>query len=666
MPERDLIQQAEKFKAALEVQDLKALGRIVEAYAGVQRRLRGEMDALLLEIEHTDKLTAAQVVKLERYRRLMRETQDELNRFSQYLGVEMDTLGRTMVGRGLAESRVLMELSLGDARLAADLRALAPETVETLLGFLDRNGPLYARLGMLTDYTAEMVSNTIVQSVALGRNPRVLARELTRAYGMGLTQSLNMARTVQLWSYREASRANYVANSNVVMGWIWQATLSDRTCMSCIAMHGTRHAVDEVLNDHHAGRCLTPGMLVSSPSIMAFESRRYDGEIVGIRTASGKFISVTPNHPILTDHGWLPAYLVQKGDNVVCDGGGYGASLAMHPNKNDVPTRIEDIPAALGMDCFASVPETAQNFHGDGIDGNIYVVGTNSLLLNTAESPFSNPLSEHILGSGGAKQVFLSPLCDLDAARKRWFSSCRRDLCDSDSSQLLIPGRIRDHHPIRLGPPSMVHSGIFQPEVNNIPGNSIKTSERIDAFAIDEAAGNFIDREAFFELFDCDSRDLSAPDFISGRYISKQPASLEFVREALLGSMKPMGGALGAFSRDISIDGVLEVCVTTFSGQVYNLQTTEDMYNVNGIITHNCAAIPITILNPRMELPQTGEQWFNSLTDAEKVKMMGQDRLQAYQDGKFKFNQLTREYDDEVYGKMRGEASLKDLLTGQG
>jgi hypothetical protein len=333
MPERDLIQQAEKFKAALEVQDLKALGRIVEAYAGVQRRLRGEMDALLLEIEHTDKLTAGQVVKLERYRRLMRETQDELNRFSQYLGVEMDTLGRTMVGRGLAESRVLMELSLGDARLAADLRALAPETVETLLGFLDRNGPLYARLGMLTDYTAEMVSNTIVQSVALGRNPRALARELTRAYGMGLTQSLNMARTVQLWSYREASRANYVANSNVVMGWIWQATLSDRTCMSCIAMHGTRHEAGEVLNDHHRGRCVQ---------------------------------------------------------------------------------------------------------------------------------------------------------------------------------------------------------------------------------------------------------------------------------------------------------------------------------------------LPVTILNPRMELPQTGEQWFNSLTDAEKVKMMGQDRLQAYQDGKFKFNQLTKEYSDDVYGKMRGEASLKDLLTGQG
>jgi hypothetical protein len=60
---------------------------------------------------------------------------------------------------------------------------------------------------MLTDYTAEMVSNTIVQSVALGRNPRVLARELTRAYGMGLTQSLNMAaRSIVEATERPAAR----------------------------------------------------------------------------------------------------------------------------------------------------------------------------------------------------------------------------------------------------------------------------------------------------------------------------------------------------------------------------------------------------------------------------------------------------------------------------
>ena len=64
-----------------------------------------------------------------------------------------------------------------------------------------------------------------------------------------------MTRTVQLYSYREATRANYIANSDVVEGWIWHADLSPTTCAECIAMHGTFHANDETLNDHHNGRC---------------------------------------------------------------------------------------------------------------------------------------------------------------------------------------------------------------------------------------------------------------------------------------------------------------------------------------------------------------------------------------------------------------------------
>jgi hypothetical protein len=73
--------------------------------------------------------------------------------------------------------------------------------------------------------------------------------------GQGLTTALRTARTAQIWSYREATRANYIANQDVVKGWIWFAALDSETCAACVAEHGTEHGLDEVLDDHYNGRC---------------------------------------------------------------------------------------------------------------------------------------------------------------------------------------------------------------------------------------------------------------------------------------------------------------------------------------------------------------------------------------------------------------------------
>ncbi len=32
--------------------------------------------------------------------------------------------------------------------------------------------------------------------------------------------------------------------------------MDNKTCMSCLAMHGTEHPLTEPLNDHHCGRCI--------------------------------------------------------------------------------------------------------------------------------------------------------------------------------------------------------------------------------------------------------------------------------------------------------------------------------------------------------------------------------------------------------------------------
>jgi hypothetical protein len=112
-----------------------------------------------------------------------------------------------------------------------------------------------ARLDKLAGTNALNVANTIIDNVALGKNPKTIAGLIKNSLGGGLTDALRMTRTVQIWSYRESNRASYIANSDIVRKWIWYSALDQETCASCIAMHGTEHDLDEVLDDHFNGFC---------------------------------------------------------------------------------------------------------------------------------------------------------------------------------------------------------------------------------------------------------------------------------------------------------------------------------------------------------------------------------------------------------------------------
>jgi hypothetical protein len=95
----------------------------------------------------------------------------------------------------------------------------------------------------------------VLAGVAQGYGPRRIATVLEQALGMPYAWAETMTRTVQVYSYRTATHAAYAANPQVISGWMWQSARDTRTCLSCLAMDGSVHGLDEVLNDHHRGRC---------------------------------------------------------------------------------------------------------------------------------------------------------------------------------------------------------------------------------------------------------------------------------------------------------------------------------------------------------------------------------------------------------------------------
>src|SRR5574343_441998 len=217
-----LIQQVKKLRAAQAKMEGDELERLVRAYAAIHNRAQANAEALALELEKIDgPITQAQLSRMRRYKQLMSDAEEELARYESFMQVELRTAGNASIAMGESAARQLTNAALQQMGVNVTLRALNPAVIEQLVGFLDPQGPLYRRLGMLTKYTIDQVAQAIIEGVGMGRNPRTIARLLTREMGVGLTESLRMMRTVQLYSYREANRASYVANNDVVEGWEW-------------------------------------------------------------------------------------------------------------------------------------------------------------------------------------------------------------------------------------------------------------------------------------------------------------------------------------------------------------------------------------------------------------------------------------------------------------
>ena len=270
LPPDDVIALSDRFRAALLSKDLAAQKRIIGTYQTIYGGLQDKIELLLLEIEKRGgTMSRGQVVRLAQYKNLMDGVEKELTGYGVVVKTELSQASQAAIAQSTADARRMIEQAIitngGQIQYNA-LRSLDPRVIEQLLGFLSPEGELYKRIDAMPAWTASQVSDAIIDGVAVGKNPRTIANMITTAFGGSLTDAMRMVRTSQLWAYREATRATYAANSDIVSGWVWHSALDGRTCPSCIAMHGTEHSHDEPLNDHHNGRCAMVPITVLNPT----------------------------------------------------------------------------------------------------------------------------------------------------------------------------------------------------------------------------------------------------------------------------------------------------------------------------------------------------------------------------------------------------------------
>lgn len=199
-------------------------------------------------------------------------------------------------------------------------------------------------------------------------------------------------------------------------------------CPICQEYDNQVYDVDDApqpVEDTHYG-CYPAGVLVvPGGKTRTATTRDYRGEIVIIRTAAGHELSCTPNHPVLTASGWVPAGGLREGDYVISS---TSEVIRIRDYDNQVPSPIEEVTSAfmgnLGV-TTRKVPVSAPDFHGDGIGSKIAVVGTDRLLWDSRHASRSQKFLQHMFAWGVMGKQRLPSVRAFDAFRDGHYTSPR-------------------------------------------------------------------------------------------------------------------------------------------------------------------------------------------------------------------------------------------------
>ena len=180
---------------------------------------------------------------------------------------------------------------------------------------------------------------------------------------------------------------------------------------------GSNDLSNSFLNIHP--NCLVPGGFVLAESVISESRRFYCGKVITLKTSAGNEITITPNHPVLTDRGFVPADGLTEGDKIIEASGKYGSFIRETPNNVNIKAVLnEELHAFMQTvsRSACSVEGTPEQFHGDGcIDQKVDIVFTNSFGTGERNVICSEKIKEQGFPTGQLRMVKL--LCDSPFAK---------------------------------------------------------------------------------------------------------------------------------------------------------------------------------------------------------------------------------------------------------
>lgn len=306
------------------------------------------------------------------------------------------------------------------------------------------------------------------------------------------------------------------------------------------------------------GLCLVPGTVVEGPAPTWRSRLEYRGDVIRITTASGKDLTGTPEHPVLTPLGWRRLKELRPGDQVISHDG-QQRYTGVVPDDVQVPAFIEEAGEARAPLLLAG--PTRRDLDQSATYREVRAVLPDDDLLPELDAPLGEPLRD-LLFVGAVRPG--SPLLGLH--------DLPLDLGRGGATGALMGGFEHGR--------ALLRGGVGPTLAHGLTGHGGPLLVGEPRHVLDDAV-------------------------MSGAGLDTGPAQIVADRPAA----DVEGGAelLRGLSGQVAADEVLTVGRREFRGHVWDLSTGPAWFVANGIVTHNCRPFEGKVLSLTGRIPTDGE-----------------------------------------------------------
>lgn len=416
------------------------------------------------------------------------------------------------------------------------------------LALSDKPADLFGMMAGWGDTEINRLVTGVKMGFVQGKTTRQIVKEVVGPGGLADISQRNAAtviRTAINHVSTQARETTYKKNSDIVEKYEWVSTLDSRTSTICRSRDGQKYDIGKGPLPPAHPNCLLGDTVVSTCSrVSNVFKRSYKGVVVYITTKSGRTLSITPNHQVMTDRGWVAAGELNLGSKLVC---GDSRAISLHHEEDNVVAQFADVFSAANVTVDTSAvstsPTTTEDFHGDGTDGEVEIVFVDSLSWDKVKSslgeqvideklPVTTGVDDSFSGFGSAEKLSAVGLSPSDS-----FMRC---------------GRERE---------SLLGGGFSHPQIHSIAAVADGDAPLL------ENAKDWVARNAD-NLSDFDWSEAVGVEF-------DEVVNLVF--------------------------GEADFC-----GHVYNLENEQNWYLANGIIAHNCRSTTAPVISSEFDFLDKG------------------------------------------------------------
>lgn len=259
----------------------------------------------------------------------------------------------------------------------------------------------------------DKVNNIVRQAIIQGKGIEEITGELCSRLSTTNESKMRMFARTALGSAQNAGRQKQMEDAaalGIEVNKQWEAAHDSKTRDSHRALDGEEVPYDEEFSNglmfpkdptgapEEVYNCFVGDTIVTTNSdIVRSYKHEYTGKLFTIKTACGVQFTCTPNHPILTDRGWIHAESLNNGDHLIIASIVKTNPARVYPDIDHAFSSIEAVHKFMNEFFGERTTRLGVNFHGDISTTDVEIVTQKRFLRNNGDTCGRNRINKFLL-----------------------------------------------------------------------------------------------------------------------------------------------------------------------------------------------------------------------------------------------------------------------------